>query len=87
MFASWIRFGENGVFSNSGCRGRPRAARTVCPVRSKNGIVYYEAADGLAPGCLKKLYIDLVVSDIMMPNMTVTSLCAARKGGYNMPCS
>ena len=65
-----------------------RALRELfCTVLSKNGFVYYEAADGLAAwDVLEKHYIDLVISDIMMPNMDGYELVRSlRKGGYNMP--
>ena len=48
-----------------------RALRELfCTVLSKNGFVYHEARDGTdAWDVLEKQYIDLVVTDIMMPNM------------------
>ena len=59
----------------------------VCTVLSKNGFVYHEARDGAeAWDVLEKQYIDLVVTDIMMPNMNgfefVKSL---RQNALNMP--
>ena len=65
-----------------------RALRELfCTVLSKNGFVYHEARDGVeAWDVLEKQYIDLVVTDIMMPNMNgfefVKSL---RQNGLNMP--
>ena len=48
-----------------------RALRELfCTVLSKNGFVYHEARDGVeAWDVLEKQYIDLIVTDIMMPNM------------------
>jgi DNA-binding response OmpR family regulator len=65
-----------------------RALRELfCTVLSKNGFVYYEAQDGIAAwDILEKQYIDLVVSDIMMPNMDGYELVRAlRENGYDMP--
>ena len=65
-----------------------RALRELfCTVLSKNGFVYYEAQDGIAAwDILEKQYIDLVVSDIMMPHMDGYELVRTlRKNGYNMP--
>lgn len=65
-----------------------RALRELfCTVLSKNGFVYYEARDGIAAwDILEKQYIDLVISDIMMPNMDGYELVRTlRKNGYNMP--
>lgn len=65
-----------------------RALRELfCTVLSKNGFVYHEARDGAdAWDVLEKQYIDLVVTDIMMPNMDgfefVKSL---RQNSMNMP--
>ena len=65
-----------------------RALRELfCTVLSKNGFVYHEARDGTdAWDVLEKQYIDLVVTDIMMPNMNgfefVKSL---RQNALNMP--
>ena len=65
-----------------------RALRELfCTVLSKNGFVYHEARDGVeAWDVLEKQYIDLVVTDIMMPNMNgfefVKSL---RQNALNMP--
>ena len=65
-----------------------RALRELfCTVLSKNGFVYHEARDGAdAWDVLEKQYIDLVVTDIMMPNMNgfefVKSL---RQNALNMP--
>ena len=65
-----------------------RALRELfCTVLSKNGFVYYEAQDGIeAWDILEKQYIDLIVSDIMMPNMDGYELVRTlRKNGFNMP--
>ncbi len=65
-----------------------RALRELfCTVLSKNGFVYYEAQDGISAwDILEKQYIDLVVSDIMMPNMDGYELVRTlRKNGYDMP--
>jgi DNA-binding response OmpR family regulator len=65
-----------------------RALRELfCTVLSKNGFVYYEAPDGIAAwDILEKQYIDLVVSDIMMPKMDGYELVRTlRKNGYDMP--
>jgi DNA-binding response OmpR family regulator len=65
-----------------------RALRELfCTVLSKNGFVYHEAKDGTdAWDVLEKQYIDLIVTDIMMPNMNgfefVKSL---RQNGMNTP--
>jgi DNA-binding response OmpR family regulator len=65
-----------------------RALRELfCTVLSKNGFVYHEARDGAdAWDVLEKQYIDLIVTDIMMPNMNgfefVKSL---RQNALNMP--
>ena len=58
-----------------------------CTVLSKNGFVYYEARDGVeAWDVLEKHYIDLVISDIMMPNMDGYEFVRSmRKNGLNMP--
>ena len=58
-----------------------------CTVLAKHGYSYYVANDGLeAWDIIEKQYIDMVISDIMMPNMDgyefVKSL---RDNGYNMP--
>ena len=65
-----------------------RALRELfCTVLSKNGFVYYEAQDGISAwDVLEKHYIDLIVTDVMMPNMDgfefVRSL---RKSGHTLP--
>ena len=48
-----------------------QSLRTLfCTVLSKNGFAYFEAKDGMeAWDILQKQYIDLMISDIMMPNM------------------
>lgn len=58
-----------------------------CTVLSKNGFVYYEAEDGHeALAILEKQYIDLMISDIMMPNIDGYELVRSmREHGYNMP--
>lgn len=58
-----------------------------CTVLSKNGFVYHEARDGAdAWDVLEKQYIDLVVTDIMMPNMDgYTFVRSLRENGLNLP--
>ena len=58
-----------------------------CTVLSKNGFVYLEASDGLvAWDILEKQFVDLVVCDIMMPNLDGYELVRSlRRNGYNMP--
>lgn len=58
-----------------------------CTVLSKNGFAYYVASDGIkALDILERQYIDLMISDIMMPNMDGYSLVEnVRKIGYNLP--
>jgi DNA-binding response OmpR family regulator len=65
-----------------------RALRELfCTVLSKHGFVYYEAQDGLdAWDVLEKHYIDLIVSDVMMPNMDGYELVRTlRKNGFETP--
>lgn len=58
-----------------------------CTVLSKNGFQYFEAEDGLeALNVLEDQYIDLMISDIMMPNMDGFTLVESmRESGYDMP--
>ena len=58
-----------------------------CTVLSKSGFVYHEARDGAdAWDVLEKQYIDLVVTDIMMPNMDgYTFVRSLRENGLNLP--
>lgn len=58
-----------------------------CTVLSKNGFDYFEAEDGSAAlDILEKQYIDLMISDIMMPNIDGYELVRSmREHGYNMP--
>lgn len=58
-----------------------------CTVLSKNGFDYFEAEDGTAAlDILEKQYIDLMISDIMMPNIDGYELVRSmREHGYNMP--
>ncbi len=65
-----------------------QALRTLfCTVLSKHGYAYFEAKDGLeAWDIIEKQYIDLMISDIMMPNMDGYELVRGlRENGYNMP--
>ena len=65
-----------------------QALRTLfCTVLSKNGYAYFEAEDGAeALAILDKQYIDLMISDVMMPNMDGYELVKnIRDGGYHMP--
>ena len=65
-----------------------RALRELfCTVLSKNGFVYHEARDGVeAWDVLEKQYIDLVVTDIMMPNMNgFEFIKSLRQNALNMP--
>lgn len=61
--------------------------RLFCTVLSKNGFAYFEAEDGIkAWDILEKRYIDLIISDIMMPNMDGYELIKSiRDHGYNIP--
>lgn len=65
----------------------PSLRTLFCTVLSKNGFVYYEAEDGdEALAILEKKYIDLMISDIMMPNIDGYELVRSmREHGYNMP--
>lgn len=58
-----------------------------CTVLSKNGYAYFEAKDGIeAWNILEKQYIDLIITDIMMPNIDGYELVKGlRENGYNMP--
>jgi len=58
-----------------------------CTVLSKNGFVYFEAKDGIdAWNVIEKQYIDLVVTDIMMPNLDGYEFVRGlRESGYNIP--
>lgn len=58
-----------------------------CTVLSKNGFMYFEAEDGIAAwDILEKQYIDLVISDVMMPNLNGYELVRSIRGnGYNIP--
>ena len=65
-----------------------RALRELfCTVLSKNGFVYHEARDGVeAWDVLEKQYIDLIVTDIMMPNMNgLEFIKSLRQNGLNLP--
>jgi DNA-binding response OmpR family regulator len=61
--------------------------KLFCTVLSKNGFAYYEAKDGLeAWDVMERQYIDLIISDIMMPNMDGYELVKGlRENGYRMP--
>lgn len=65
----------------------PSLRTLFCTVLSKNGFVYYEAEDGQeALAILEKQYIDLMISDIMMPNIDGYELVRSmREHGFNMP--
>lgn len=58
-----------------------------CTVLSKHDFAYFEAKDGVeAWDILEKQYIDLMISDIMMPNIDGYELVKSlRENGYNMP--
>lgn len=58
-----------------------------CTVLSKNDFTYFEARDGKeAWDILEKQYIDLMISDIMMPNINGYELVKSmRENGFNMP--
>jgi len=58
-----------------------------CTVLSKHGYAYFEAKDGLeAWDIIEKQYVDLMITDIMMPNMDGYELVRGlRESGYNMP--
>lgn len=52
----------------------------------REGFELVEAADGLeALSCLEKLQVDLVVLDIMMPNMDGWEFCENVKSVYDIP--
>jgi len=61
--------------------------RLICTVLNKNGFMPFEAEDGnLALEILDKQYIDLIISDIMMPNLDGYGLTdLLRKANFNMP--
>ena len=61
--------------------------KLMCTVLNKNGYQSFPAKDGLeALDILEKQYIDLIVSDIMMPNMDGFELTESlRSANYNMP--
>lgn len=58
-----------------------------CTVLSKHGYAYFEAKDGLeAWDIIQRQYIDLLITDIMMPHMDGYELVKSlRDNGYNMP--
>jgi len=65
-----------------------QSLRTLfCTVLSKNGFAYFEAQDGMeAWDILERQYIDLMISDIMMPNIDGYELVKSlRRNGYNIP--
>ena len=59
----------------------------ICTVLSKNGFMAFPATDGEdALRVLEREYIDLVISDIMMPNLDGYDLTRAlRDSGYTLP--
>ncbi|MFA6948415.1 MAG: response regulator transcription factor [Eubacteriales bacterium] len=61
--------------------------RLICTVLDKNGYRTLEASDGEAAlGVLDSEFVDLMVSDIMMPNMDGYELTRElRDAGYTMP--
>jgi two-component system OmpR family response regulator len=65
----------------------PSLRTLFCTVLSKNGFDYFEAGDGTeALAVLENQYIDLMISDIMMPNIDGYELVKSmREHGYNMP--
>lgn len=58
-----------------------------CTVLSKHGYAHFEAKDGIeAWDVIEKQYIDLMITDIMMPNMDGYELVKGlRQSGHNMP--
>lgn len=58
-----------------------------CTVLSKNGFMHFEAKDGLeAWNVIEKQYIDLIISDVMMPNLDGYELVKSiRQNGFTTP--
>lgn len=65
----------------------PKLNKLFCTVLARNGYSTFAAADGKeALETLEREHVDLVISDIMMPNMDGYELTGAlRDAGYNLP--
>lgn len=61
--------------------------KLFCTVLSRNGYHFFSAADGEeALAILDEHYIDLMISDIMMPNLDGYELTSSlREAGYDLP--
>jgi DNA-binding response OmpR family regulator len=64
----------------------PHFRRLVKAVLDKEGCDLYEAADGIeALSLLEVLKVDLVILDVMMPNMDGWQLCQELRTHYDLP--